>query len=104
VPTFLKANDTRPILEIHLQEDGSPLDLTDVTDSKLLMKSGAVLIERECEVVDAPNGVVEVTFLAEDTASAGTYQAEVELTYSDGGVETVPNNGYAAITIQPDLG
>lgn len=39
-----------------------------------------------------------------DTASAGTYDGEVELTYMTGRRETVPRTGYFRIVINADLG
>ena len=39
-----------------------------------------------------------------DTDTEGFYDAEFEVTYSDGTVETFPNRGFITVIISPDLG
>lgn len=104
----LKSNDTRPTFQATLKEGTpgaqTPINLTTATSVKLLMKTLAgSLIQRTATVTDATNGVVTVTFTAPDTATAGSYQAEFEITWTGGGIETVPNDSYLDIEILEDL-
>ena len=64
---------------------------------------GAVKIEADAIVIDATAGVVRYNWLPEDTDTAGTFQAEFEVTYTDGSVETFPNLGYIEIVITDDI-
>ena len=52
---------------------------------------------------DADSGIVEYSWQAGDTDTAGTYYGEIEVTYADNTVETFPNNGYFTIIIKEDL-
>lgn len=104
--TIYKRNDTRPILELALQEDGAPLDLTDVTDAALLLNDGeGGQFEIPCDItVPATGGMLTAELDATVTAEETTFQGEVQLTYNDGGIETVPNHGYIEIQVEADLG
>lgn len=114
----LKQNDTRPVQAITLWEPdptdptGQTLRVVDLTDA-----SSAVLIVRMNPDTDpttftsdldialpATAGVVVYTPIAADTATDGDGEFEVEVTWSDSGVETYPNDSYGAITITKDLG
>ncbi len=61
-------------------------------------------VEGACSITDADTGEVTYTWAAGDTASSGTYDLEFEITWADGGVETVPSSGYETVVIEDDLG
>lgn len=63
------------------------------------------VINRQAGAVVAPsvNGIVRYDWRAGDTAKAGVYQAEFEVTYSDGTVETFPNGEHIQVSVLPDL-
>lgn len=100
----IKRNDTRPVLTLTLTENGSAKDLTGAVSCKLLMKSGNNTASRTASITNAASGIIQVTLQAADTATAGTYQAEVEITWAAGAIETVPNDGYFVILVMEDLG
>jgi hypothetical protein len=103
--TIYKRRDTRPILEMALTEDSLPLDLTSVTTANLLLSQDGTALQVPCAIQAPPTGgILLATLGTAVTGTATTYQVEVQLTYSDGGIETVPNSGYGEITIEPDLG
>jgi len=54
-------------------------------------------------VVDAETGQVRYDWAEGDTAVAGDFEAEFEVTYADGSVETFPNEGYIDITIPEQI-
>lgn len=104
----LKSNDTRPTLQVTLKEGQpsaqTPINLTTASAVTLYMKTATgSLITRAATITDATNGVVTVTFQAADTATAGDYSAEFQITWTGGGIETVPNDGYISISILEDL-
>lgn len=102
----MKQHDTRPILELHLTEGDPPtaMNLTGALSAKLIMKSGITTVTRTAVISDALNGILQVTFQSPDTDFPGNYDAEVEITWSAGAVETVPNDSYLQIVIKADLG
>lgn len=109
-----KQHDTRPIRTITLVEQNPSaaagvlraVDLTNATQAKMLAKNTGTgsTISSILAFTSRLTGVLTWTPIAGDTASPGTYQAEVEITWSDGGIETYPNDGYFTISIVADVG
>lgn len=104
-----KRNDTKPI-EVGLEQqqaDGtySAANLTNAT-VKFLMRDqdGQEVVNAAAEIVDDVNGIVRYNFLAADTAVAGYFNAEFQVTFVSGIVETFPFGGYIPIVIVEDLG
>lgn len=54
-------------------------------------------------VVDEDGGQVRYDWAEGDTAAAGDFEAEFEVTYGDGTVETFPNEGYIIVTIPEQI-
>lgn len=99
----IKRRDTSPQLVYTLSPTVSLVGASAVFNMSDL--SGASIIERAtASIEDAANGIVGFTFSAAQTAAAGTYDAEFEVTLSDGSIETYPNNEYIIVEIIPDLG
>jgi hypothetical protein len=65
--------------------------------------AGPVKIDTAATVVTAASGIVRYDWLAADTDTAGTFQAEFEVTYSDGKIETFPNASYIEVVITDDI-
>lgn len=51
----------------------------------------------------ATEAVLEYAWVAGDTATAGKYRAEFEVTLASGAVRTFPNKGFIALLIQEDV-
>jgi hypothetical protein len=64
---------------------------------------GAVVVDRAAVIVTPADGTVRYDWQAGDTAPAGRFLAEFEVTYSDGAIETFPNAGALVVRIDPDL-
>lgn len=115
----IKRNDTRPVLEVQLTDTvngvTTPIDLTAATGVKLLMRTQGgqtgTAVNSACTFIDRPTGWIRYTWISADTATAGLYWAEFQITWTDGGVETVPNDvpagnadAFYVIEIKADLG
>ena len=99
-PFLIKENDTRPRLPYYLQQgpEGSKIaiPLTEATSAVFNMRSqsdpGDVVISRATAEIVSPAsaGLLRYTFTAVDTATPGFYVGEFEVTFSDGGILTMP--------------
>ncbi|MFC6953767.1 hypothetical protein [Halorubellus litoreus] len=102
----LTQNDTSPPIGGNVTgERGEMIDVTGC-DVRFMMKpigGDTLTVDDDGQVVDGPRGVVGYGWKAADTAEHGTFQAEFELTYPDGTVETFPSESLTVI-IKPDLG
>lgn len=100
----IKKNDTRPVLEATLTAaDGSAIDLTGATCRFHMATPSAVKIDAVADVHDAAGGIVRYTWQEGDTDTSGRFQAEIEVTYADGGVETFPNSGNWSIAVVNEI-
>lgn len=101
----IKRGDTSPALLLELGGAGISLAGATVAFSMAPFPSGAAVIDRAVASVaagfDVP--VVQYDWAAGDTAAAGDYLAEFEVTFSDGARETFPNGEHLLIRIVRDL-
>lgn len=113
MPFYIKQNDTRPryvatLLDNFGEPDQAPINLTNATSVKFLMRStgnaGSPKVTAAAAITSAASGIVTYTWVAGDTDTIGEFDVEFEITWSDGGVETVPNDGYLSVVIEDDLG
>ena len=99
---FIKQNDTSPGLEYTL------LPLTDVTGATIVFSmknsAGTIIVNRQpVTIVTAATGVVRYPWIAADTATAGNFEGEFEVTFAGGGIETFPNTSNILIRITDDI-
>ena len=90
----IKQNDTAPSLKATLKDgSGTVIDLTNATVRFHMKAVGATTTktDRASSVIDATNDTV------------GTYTAEFEVTYSDGTIETFPNDSYLTVIIRAEI-
>lgn len=127
----LKRGDTRPTLFAALTErdplypdDFSrrrPLDLTPADVVKLVAKTrdGKHTLGGEADIIVADAGDpvwdlhpelvafpfrVKYEWQEADTEAAGTFYGELEITFTDSSVQTVPVRGYIVIVVEDDQG
>lgn len=102
---FLKQHDRLPNFRLKCADaDGVAVDLTGATAVLNMKRRGATTrISRAMTVFDAAGGIVECAWLAGDNATAGVYDSEVVVTFSDGREMTFPNAGYLVIQILPEI-
>jgi hypothetical protein len=102
----LKQNDTSPSIQTTLLDgNGFPVDISGNLGVTFHMRNseGTVIIDTAATVVTPGFGIVRYDWDAADTATSGTFQAEFEVTYSDGKVETFPNASYIEVIITDDI-
>ena len=102
----IKQNDTSPAMLATLKDaDDNPVDLTGASIRFHMRKVGSttVKVDADATIVDDDGGQVRYTWVAADTDTVGAYQAEFEVTFTGGGIETFPNNGFILVEITDDI-
>ena len=101
----MKRNDTSPALAGTLKDaDGDVKDITSATVRfHMLNDDDETVVDEAATIVNATGGRVKYTWQAADTATAGGFRGEFEVTYADATIETFPNTGYIPIRIYEDL-
>lgn len=84
-------DNTAPAYTITCTRDGSALDLSSASTITLIIKNNAsgtiTQAGKAATITSATSGIISYTADATDFPSAGTYTADVKVTYGDGGVE-----------------
>ena len=107
----IKQGDTLPEINATLTTgpssgSQSAVDLTNASDVILVIKptTGGSATRLTGEVDGTPtDGNVKYEWQAGDTDTAGNYNAEWEITFSSGDIQTFPNDSYFSIIIAADL-
>lgn len=104
----VKQGDLLPALVATLRyEDGSPAQLEDATEVWFIFRptdGAADTAQKKPAVVsDAAAGQVSYTWEAGDTDEVGDYNAEFEVHYTDGVIETFPSGTYIEYSVVPQL-
>jgi hypothetical protein len=98
---YIKQGDTLPRLRATLsRSDGTAIDLTTAVSVSMRMRgqgSASVLV-KSAAIITAASGIVEVTWSVGDTATAGAYDAEFEITFADG-VQSVPTDSFLTVIV-----
>ena len=102
----IKRNDTSPALRWELEDPDTNLAGASVVFNMKNTVTGALVIDRgTAEVVaGADRPTLGYNWAEEDTAVAGLYEAEFEITYADESVETTPNSENIVVRVAADLG
>jgi hypothetical protein len=103
---YIKQNDTSPAIRAVLKDaDGVPVNVVGANVLFYMRVAGATntIVEGAAEVVDGAAGIVQYSWASGDTATAGNCEAEFEVTYPTGKIETFPNSKYIKVKITPEL-
>lgn len=105
-----KRNDTTPISGVLKDADLNAVDIQNATLRFHMFKTDGEQIvdaaannDQNSDGSDGTTGYWSYDFAAADTDEQGTFDAEVEVTFSDGVITTYPNRGYIRVTISKDL-
>jgi hypothetical protein len=102
----IKRGDTYPPLRAYLQmSTGTPIRIEGATVRLVLTdKTDTEVLNKIVDIEDADKGYVSYKWLPDDTATAGEFKGEFEITWMDESIVTVPNDGYFTLNIVKDLG
>ena len=103
---YIKQNDTQPAFQAILEDGGGdPINLTDATVRFHMRAIGSTTpkVDAAASVISPLSGIVRYTWSAADTDTTGSFQAEFEVTYPGGPIETFPNDGYIRVEIIDDI-
>ena len=101
----IKRGDTAPAIRRSFSTAAGPLEIpadASVVFSMAEAVTGRLVVDRQRCRIEKDNTVVYF-WQDEDTAVAGLYEAEFEITYADGSVETAPNGGFIVVNITRDI-
>ncbi len=97
---YTAAFDTKPF-EAALQDGaGNPVNLTGATVVFTMGEDGSRILRAPATLVNASQGEVRYSPTTFETSSAGNFPAEFNVTFSDGSIQTFPNDGYIQIHIK----
>jgi hypothetical protein len=106
----IKQDDTWPpigdaVEPVVLSDARGVINLTGAT-VKFFAKheNGTDTIDGDCAILTAAEGEIAYNWTLGDTAIAGQYTFEFQITFGDGRKATVPTQGYKSLMIHPDLG
>lgn len=102
----IKRNDNSPAIRWELKDPDTNLVGVSVVFNMKNTVTGALVIERgAAEVVaGAARPTLGYNWAEGDTAVAGLYEAEFEITYADNTIETTPNSTNIVVKVVEDLG
>jgi hypothetical protein len=107
MPDFhIKRNDTLPAIRAVLSDAAGAIDLTGAVVRFYMapQRSSVLTVDAEADIEDEADGLVRYDWEAGDTAVAGVYHAEWEVTFGDNSKLTFPNDGHLRVVVTADIG
>lgn len=103
----IKQGDRLPELQVTLTDStGAAVDLAGATVRFHMraLNGKTTKVDAAATLVTPAEGVVSYAWMAGDTDTTGSYNAEFEVTFGDGRNQTFPNPGYIVVRIDRKLG
>ena len=99
---YIKQSNTGPVLKYKLDPE------TDIAGAavRFHMKNqdtGVVVTDAAATILVDNPGEVQYAWVGADTVSAGTYDAEFEVTFSGGIIISYPNKGYLKVVMDAKI-
>lgn len=104
-PFVIKRNDTSRSLKFYPRANPASNFTAATAVFNMRQAGGGTKISRQSATIssDAEGTFFQYDWVSGDTDTAGTYEAEFEITLSSGRVETYPNNAWIDIKIPEDI-
>lgn len=106
VLTFKKGDLEPTFIATLYKEDGvTPIDLTSASSVKFIAVpvGGGTTINRAMSFVSRAAGTVSWAPTAGDTGTVGAYNFEIQVTWSTGRWQTIPNDSFGSMVIVQDI-
>jgi hypothetical protein len=108
-PLIVKRGDTQPpylakLAYLNDDLEQMPVDLTGATVKVLAQGDTAGMPSINRTATGNDQGEVRMDWQTGDTAVAGRFRTEIQVTFPDLSVLTFPAGGYLEIVVTPDLG
>jgi hypothetical protein len=104
---YIKQNDTAPAIEAVLTDSSGrakSLAAASLIRFNMSTDSGTNVINLGTgAIVNPAKGIVSYTWQAGDTSNTGIHNAEFQVTYNNGQIESFPNSGYIKVIIKEEL-
>ena len=104
---YIKQNDTRPAIAANLTDaNAAAVNLTGATVrfSMRVEPAGTVKVSAAAATIDdAEAGQVSYNWTASDTNTADDYEAEFQVTFVGGAVQTFPGRNWIAVHVIDDI-
>lgn len=103
----IKQNDTKEVIQITCTDSsGAAVNVTGASISFKMKKPGSSTLKVNAAgaIVTAASGIIKYVWATGDTDTAGEYEAEFQVTFSDSSIQTFPNGGNLSIYIYPQVG
>lgn len=103
---FIKQNDTSPAILATLKDgNGTLIELSGSTVRFHMRPIGKTTntVDAVAAIHNVDAGQVSYAWSANDTANIGIFDAEFEVTNTDGSIETFPNSEYIRVEIVDDI-
>ena len=106
VDIVVKQGMTVPVFnQAVLDQYGNRMNLTGASVNFVMraLSASSPSTNAAATILNAVTGMVAYTFTEEDTATAGLFMGEFQVTFEDGSKYTWPNDGYLEISIEENL-
>ena len=105
---YIKQNDTRPALSAYLTDaNDAAVNLTGATVvfNMRVEPAGTIKVNGTSAVVDdAEAGQVSYNWVAANTDTADDYEAEFQVTFAGGAIQTFPGRNWIFVHVIDDIG